>query len=178
MTKRLPPDPENMNADRAEWAAAALRYFQCATGADYDDALGDLLCDLMHWSDRNDFHFEAALSRARMHYEAETAPDQVLPAPKDISPIEAAKAITPHWMLSIWDFDALEIHPCAVIDRDCDGTETVEQCEPQDAHFWTVYGHLRSGGVDAFEDFPTEAEAIAFHDRLIAVYPHLAEREG
>jgi hypothetical protein len=41
--KRLPPDPEGMNDDRAEWAAAALRHFQCTTGTDYDDALTDLL---------------------------------------------------------------------------------------------------------------------------------------
>jgi hypothetical protein len=34
------------------------------TGTDYDNALADLLCDLMHWSDRNDFDFSAALSRA------------------------------------------------------------------------------------------------------------------
>lgn len=72
MTKPLPPDLENLN-DRAEWAAAALRHFQCTTGTDYEDALGDLLCDLMHWSDRDNFDFEAALARARMHYEAETA---------------------------------------------------------------------------------------------------------
>jgi len=38
-----------------------------------------------------------------------------------------------------------------------------------------VYGHYRTGGVNAFEDFPTEAEAIAFRDRLIAAYPHLAQ---
>src|SRR4051812_22225491 len=44
--KTLPPDPDNMNADRAEWAAAALRHFQCTTGTDYADTLGDLLCDL------------------------------------------------------------------------------------------------------------------------------------
>jgi hypothetical protein len=62
-----------MNGDRAEWAAAALRQFQRATGCDYEDSLGDLLCDLMHWSDRNNFDFEAALCRARGHYEAETA---------------------------------------------------------------------------------------------------------
>lgn len=75
MTKKLPPDPENMNGDRAEWAGTGLRHFQCTTGTDYEDALGDLLCDLMHWSDRNNFDFEAALFRARMHYEAETAAD-------------------------------------------------------------------------------------------------------
>jgi hypothetical protein len=72
----LPPDPENMNGDRAQWAAAALRKFQRATGCDYEDSLGDLLSDLMHWTDRNNFDFEAALCRARGHYEAETAGGQ------------------------------------------------------------------------------------------------------
>ena len=94
---------------------------------------------------------------------------------KDISPIDAATALTTHWMRDIKDFDALEIQPCAVIDRDSNGTEYIEPCDPKDAHFWTVYGHYRTGGVNAFEDFPTEAEAIAFRDRLIAAYPHLAQ---
>ena len=70
------PDPEKMNGDRAEWAAATLRHFQCMTGCDYEDSLGDLLGDLMHWSDRNNFDFEAALCRARGHYAAETAGDR------------------------------------------------------------------------------------------------------
>jgi hypothetical protein len=59
------------NLDRAEWAAAALRHFQCSTGTEYDDALTDLLCDLVHWSDREDIDFQNALDTARMHYEAE-----------------------------------------------------------------------------------------------------------
>jgi hypothetical protein len=71
--RKLPPDPDKMNADRAQWAAVALRHFQCVTGSDYEDSLGDLLGDLMHWSDRNNFDFEAALCRARGHYAAETA---------------------------------------------------------------------------------------------------------
>jgi len=75
MSKPLPADPENMNAARSEWAAAALREFQRITGTDHEDSLGDLLCDLMHWSDRNNFDFDAALCRAQWHYEAETAPD-------------------------------------------------------------------------------------------------------
>jgi hypothetical protein len=87
-------------------------------------------------------------------------------------------AATPRWLLTIWEFDALEIHPCAVVGHDSMGGDIVEQCEPDDAHFWTVFGHYRSGGVDDFEDFATEAEATAFHDRLIAIYPHLAEKEG
>jgi hypothetical protein len=93
---------------------------------------------------------------------------------KKLSPIEIANALTPHWMRNIQDFDGLEIHPCAIIGRDSNGTELVETCTPDEADFWTVYGHYRTGGVDAFEDFPTEAKATAFHDRLIAAYPHIA----
>jgi hypothetical protein len=59
------------NLERAEWAQATLRSFQSATGADYQDALPDLLCDLLHRSDRDDVNFEKALKTARMHYEAE-----------------------------------------------------------------------------------------------------------
>ncbi len=72
MTKTLPPDPHNRNNERAECAGEALRQFQLVTGADEEDALGDLLCNLLHWCDRNHFDFEAALARARMHYDAET----------------------------------------------------------------------------------------------------------
>ncbi len=71
--RQLPADPEKTNANRVQWAAAALRHFQCRAGCDYEDALGDLLCDLMHWSGRNNFDFEAALFRARGHYGDETA---------------------------------------------------------------------------------------------------------
>jgi hypothetical protein len=42
------------------------------TGTDQEAALGDLLADLMHWTDRNGQDFDAALDRARGHYEAET----------------------------------------------------------------------------------------------------------
>lgn len=82
--------------------------------------------------------------------------------------------IDAHLAARIWDFDALEIQPCAVVAIDTNGSEIVEPCQPEDAFFWTVYGHFRTGGVDALRDFPTEAEAVAFHDRLIASYPHLA----
>jgi hypothetical protein len=68
----LPPDPDGMNDDRAPWAGAAIAKFMDLTGTDLEDALCDLMCDLMHWSDRQDFGFEAALDRARYHYEAET----------------------------------------------------------------------------------------------------------
>jgi hypothetical protein len=68
----LPPDPEGMNDDRSAWAGAALATFMQVTGSEKEDALGDLLTNLMHYSDRNNFDFDAALDRARWHYEAET----------------------------------------------------------------------------------------------------------
>lgn len=70
--KQLPPDPERRNGDRAAWAATALKAFREATGTDEEDSLGDLLTDLMHWSDREGFDFDIALERARGHYKAET----------------------------------------------------------------------------------------------------------
>ncbi|MBV9016895.1 MAG: hypothetical protein JO058_14685 [Alphaproteobacteria bacterium] len=68
----LPPDPEGMNERRAEWGARAIRHFQSHTCIDLEDALADLLCDLMHFADRNGFDFTHELHRAEMHYEAET----------------------------------------------------------------------------------------------------------
>lgn len=71
----LPPDPEGMNDARADWAAGAVRTFQAITGADEEDALSDLLADLMHWTDRRRDDFEVALRRARDHDHAETLGD-------------------------------------------------------------------------------------------------------
>jgi hypothetical protein len=70
--RKLPKDVDGRNAERAQWAKAALRAFMLETGVDYEDALGDLLGDLMHLADREPFDFEAALDRARGHYAAET----------------------------------------------------------------------------------------------------------
>ena len=62
------------NRDRASWAANALDTFQSETGADAEDAVSDLLCDLMHLCDTNRTQetFTVALYRARGHYDAET----------------------------------------------------------------------------------------------------------
>jgi hypothetical protein len=89
------------------------------------------------------------------------------------NPIEAAFAATPSWMLTIRDYDAIEVHPCRVVGI-TDGIESVERCAPEDAHFWSVYGRCVTIGVDCFDDFPTEAEAEAFAARLRRTYPHLA----
>ena len=71
----LPPDPDNMNGKRAQWAEAALSEFKSQTGADDDTAPYDLLTNLMHWCDRHAVAFNDELDRARAHYDAETTPD-------------------------------------------------------------------------------------------------------
>lgn len=73
----LPADPENMNDKRAEFAGNALKTFEEETGSLIAEktALPDLLCNLMHWCDRNAVRFDDALASARMHYEEETADD-------------------------------------------------------------------------------------------------------
>ncbi len=62
---------EPTNVTRTAWAAEALSVFRRRTGTDYEDALGDFLCDLMHWADEHHFDFDAALSRARDHHRIE-----------------------------------------------------------------------------------------------------------
>ena len=74
--KQLPPDPEGMNDRRAAWAGLALAAFIAATRTDWDDALSDLLADLIHWCDRNNYDFDATLERARWHYDAETGGEE------------------------------------------------------------------------------------------------------
>ena len=71
MTHELPPDPEGMNERRATLAENALTALWQKTG-DKEAALGDLLADLMHWCDRNNHDFGAALDHARGYYEDET----------------------------------------------------------------------------------------------------------
>ena len=59
------------NAARAQRADAAVRAYMIRTACDREDCLGDLLCDLMHWADKCEFDFAAALDRASDHYAAE-----------------------------------------------------------------------------------------------------------
>lgn len=73
--RKLPPDPDGQNDDRADWARTALRAFMRATGTDLEDALGDLLCDLRHWADRNGFDFDATCERSGRMYVEETRED-------------------------------------------------------------------------------------------------------
>lgn len=65
-------------------------------------------------------------------------------------------------------YDAYEVHPCAVVGTAADGRQVVEVCEPNDPNLtcWTVYGHLKSGGVEGLSDHATQSEADREHQRL------------
>lgn len=170
----LPPDPENMNNRRAASAAIALLSFQEETGTDEEHALQDLLCSLMHWSDRHGGHFANAMRLARLHYEAETKPGTVVTFVRtSVFPVEVPK--TPRWMQNIHEFDRLEIQPHAIM-RGSSCGDYLEPCAPKDAEVWTVNGRYHSGGIEPCQDFTTEAEARAFLDRVIGDFPHLARR--
>lgn len=69
------------NDQRAGWAAHGI--LQYATGKEggeelYDGpetVLTDLLCDMRHYADRENFDFKICLDRAEMHYDAEVEED-------------------------------------------------------------------------------------------------------
>jgi hypothetical protein len=67
----LPPDPDGLNSARAEWAQAAIIAFRKVTGTE-EEALSDLLCDLMHLADRQGEDFYVSLRRAIDNYVQET----------------------------------------------------------------------------------------------------------
>ena len=70
---------EPSNEQRAEWAYAAVEAFACKTRQDSSGDLkhdlecvvSDLLCDLMHLSDRDGFDFDRAMNSAAGNYQEE-----------------------------------------------------------------------------------------------------------
>lgn len=59
------------NLKRAFLAERALSTYQDATGCPYDDQLGHLLRDLMHWAPICGFDFNLELNCARRQFETE-----------------------------------------------------------------------------------------------------------
>ena len=63
--------PRFWNGERAGWARTAVDAFVADTGTDEEDALCDLLCNLMHLADFEGWDFSSEYGRALLHYEAE-----------------------------------------------------------------------------------------------------------
>ena len=73
-TRGIPPDPDNLNNDRAMWGGNAIASIIADTRTDPEDALCDLLGDLRHWADRHGMVWDDELARGMGHYEEETLP--------------------------------------------------------------------------------------------------------
>jgi hypothetical protein len=77
MPRELPPDPDNLNDDRAHWAGVCIDSMADLTGCEQgQEALGDLLTNMFHWCDRNGLAGEMPNLFARAHrmYTDETMP--------------------------------------------------------------------------------------------------------
>jgi len=59
-------------------------------------------------------------------------------------------------------WDAIEVHPVKQIDDDC-----CEQCEADEADFWSVYQHMVGGGLNCLADLPTKEKADQFAEMLM-----------
>jgi hypothetical protein len=70
--RELPEDVDGRNGERAQLGANALLQFQMATRCDQENALPDLLANLMHFEDRRGPCLDDALNEARDHYVFET----------------------------------------------------------------------------------------------------------
>ncbi|MGE3227889.1 MAG: hypothetical protein AB7J30_00420 [Hyphomicrobium sp.] len=62
------------NRERAIRAENALYGLCAAAGCNLDEALTDLLADLMHWTAVTGRDFEHTLDTARIHFDAEVQP--------------------------------------------------------------------------------------------------------
>jgi len=65
-------DPDDMNDKRAQWGLNAINGIMRDTGTDREDALSDLLADLMHAAHHHGEDFAEELRRACFHFQDET----------------------------------------------------------------------------------------------------------
>ena len=69
---RMPEDPAVDTERRADRGRELLDRYMALTGTDEDAALGDLLADLRHLADRDNYDYELADARAERYHAEET----------------------------------------------------------------------------------------------------------
>jgi hypothetical protein len=57
-------------------------------------------------------------------------------------------------------YDGYEIHPCK------DYGSYIETCHPDEADFWSLYGHLSGEGVECIGDFNSFDDARSVYYRI------------
>ncbi len=68
-----PPDPDNQNDDRIEWADQVAWLFQELTRCDEENIVCDLITDLAHWSHAKGYDMNEAVQHAAAMFNEETA---------------------------------------------------------------------------------------------------------
>ncbi len=64
-------------------------------------------------------------------------------------------------------YDNYEISPCRRYEEaDSPGQFYIEVCEADEAHFWTLYGHIAGEGVQAIGDFCSRDAAEQVYFRI------------
>lgn len=96
--------------------------------------------------------------------------------------IAQAMAATPFWMRDILLYDGLEVHPVRDVGKEMRAYDGIspeetrfEPCKAEEAELWSVFGHLKTGGLECFEDYATELEAQRFVVTLKRIYSHLRD---
>lgn len=75
--------------------------------------------------------------------------------------------------------DGFEVHPCRVIGEDEQGRAILEQCDEDspDISAWSVYGHLKTGGLECLADFENRLQAESLRDQIVTLQSQWAEAE-
>lgn len=80
----------------------------------------------------------------------------------------------PDWSL----FDNIEVNgvmDCATAEMRARGESDLCACDDEDAELWSVYGHLKTGGIECITDCETRADAEVIAALFLA---HFVEAEG
>lgn len=148
----VPPDPEGMNGARAQWAHVAIRQFQMETGTDLQDALCDLLGDLMHFADRHGFDFAHELQRGLDHYEAET-----MAIDAELQPEAPAEQPAPAEKLTM---EAIERNPRNAVTLPLPAEASADLL----SEVYFIASRLERDYFERYEDAETAEEATAHLD--------------
>jgi len=68
------------------------------------------------------------------------------------------------------DYDGIEIHGVRDLNEPNDPEGTCCEVDDEDPQFWSVYVHLKSGGVDCIGDFGTHALACEYAGDVFRTY--------
>lgn len=79
---------------------------------------------------------------------------------------------------SLTPFDAYEIHGCRMLRGEIYDhyfvREHVEQCDDDEAQFWSLLGHVTGEGLHSVGDFSTREEAFEIQQRIECLDVHKA----